>query len=126
MPITHFSSALYIELIIGFFVWWFALYLLIQNPFDRVMQLLFLMFASLGYYFASDSFFFVAFELKQFNKLGLLLETSTWTIYIPFIILHHLSFLLIKKKTVWHKSLHYRARSLQNTNFTHTRQNIWM
>lgn len=98
MLFTHLSLTTYIELAIGFLLWWFAVYLLTQNPLDRITQLSFVIFASFGFYFASDVFFLTAFSLKQYGVLEILLKSSTWSIYLPYVCLFHISYLLLKKK----------------------------
>lgn len=99
MLINHLSSTIYMELIVGFLLWWFAIYLITQNPFDRLTQLLFLIFASLGFYLASDSFFILSDNLHQYQNIGPLLKISTWSIYLPYALIFHLSYLLRKNKT---------------------------
>ena len=90
----------YIELIIGFLIWWLAVYLISQNPLDRATQLLFLIFTSLGLYFTSDVLFQTAFSLHQSAILATILKASIWTVYLPYACLYHLSYLQIKKSTL--------------------------
>lgn len=96
----HFPISIYIELVAGFFLWWFAVYLINQNPRERFNQHLFVIFTSLSIYFVTDIFFVAADYLKQYEAISTLLKACTWTIYIPFACFYHLSYLLLKKKNI--------------------------
>lgn len=98
MNINGLPILILVELIISFVVWWLAIYLFVQNPSDRKIQLLSLIFATISFYMVSDSLFTVSFRLQQNFLSILILKSSSWTIYLPSVLLYHLSHLLKKKE----------------------------
>jgi hypothetical protein len=105
----HFSTPIIIEFIIGLFLWWVAVYLITQNPFSRLVQLLSIFFASISLYLTTDIFFYIAFTTHQNVLYGNLLKTFAWTIYVPMALLYHLSLLLTPKsnRRNWQKKVLY-------------------
>lgn len=101
----HLSSLIIIEIIIGLFLWWVAVYLIAQNPFSRLIQLLFGIFMAMSFYLTSDIFFYVANISHQYILDGTLLKIFVWTIYLPAPFLFHVSLLLvpINKRMLWQK-----------------------
>jgi hypothetical protein len=109
MTINNLPLSLYGELITGFLLWWFAIFLITHNPLDRIIQLSSIIFASFGFYFASDVFFSTAFLLEQYDTLEILLKFSTWSIYFPYVCLFHISYLLLEKRKLFQTILLYLA-----------------
>lgn len=101
----HLSFPIIVELIIGLFLWWVAVYLIAQNPFSRLIQLLFGIFMAMSFYLTSDIFFYVANISHQYILDGTLLKIFVWTIYLPAPFLFHASLLLIptNRRKLWQK-----------------------
>ncbi|MGA2240388.1 MAG: hypothetical protein ABSG74_14380 [Candidatus Bathyarchaeia archaeon] len=107
----HLSSLVIIEIIIGLLLWWIGVYLLVQNPFSRLIQLLFGIFTAMSFYLTSDLLFYAADFFHQPSLNGILLKIFIWTLYLPVPFLYHLSLLLIpvQKRKSWQKISLYFA-----------------
>lgn len=105
----HFNYSIIIEFIIGLFLWWIAVYLIVQNPFSRLIQILAGIFTAISFYLSSDIFFYSANFTHQYYLNGTLLKGFIWTLYLPAPLLYHVSFLLMPKneRKQWQKVLLY-------------------
>lgn len=86
-----------VEFLIGLFLWWFAIYLITQNPFSRIMQLAFGAVAVIGLYFTSDILFYLARSSGQFYLDATLMRSLIWIVYLPIAFLCHASFLQLEE-----------------------------
>lgn len=105
----HFTYPIIIEFFIGLFLWWIAVYLISQNPFSRLIQVLFGIFAAISIYLTSDLFFYASVSIGQFSLEGTLMKTFIWSLYLPAPLLYHASYLLTKqeKRQKWQRILLY-------------------
>lgn len=105
------SYPILIEFFVGLFLWWVAVYLFLQNPFSRLVQLLAGIFTCISFYLSSDIFFIVANNTHQYYLNGLYLKSFIWTLYLSAPFLYHVSYLLIPKnlKKQWQKYVLYLA-----------------
>lgn len=90
----HINPLAIFEFIVGIFLWWMAVYLIAQNPFNRLTQLLSAILGSISLYLTSDLFFYIVIANKQTHILSNLLRAFTWTIYLPAPLFYHTSLLL--------------------------------
>ncbi len=99
-----FSPAIIIEIFIGFLLWWVAIYLITQNPFSRSVQLSFGIIAAIGLYFTSD-ILFVTSTMHDYSAIGWIMKSMMWTIYLPYVLLYHISYLFTEPKLrkLWQK-----------------------
>lgn len=105
----HLSYPIIIEFLAGLFIWWIAVYLITQNPFSRLIQLLAGIFTAISFYLSSDIFFIVANNTGQYSLNGSLLKGFIWSLYLPAPFLYHVSYLLIPKdlRRRWQKIVLY-------------------
>lgn len=93
----HFPISILTEFIIGIFVWWVAVYLVSQNPFNKLVWLVFGISVCISLYFTGDIFFYAVESTRYFTALAVVMKWVVWTIYLPTALLYHAS-LLIRKK----------------------------
>lgn len=101
----HFNSFIIIEFILGLFLWWVAVYLFTQNPFNRINQLVFGILATISLYFSTDLLLFFLKETHQYAQLANVLKIFSWSLYLPMALLYHasLSLLPTEKSPIWRK-----------------------
>jgi len=94
-----------IEFIGGLFLWWVAVYLVMQNPLNRLVQLVAGILISISFFVTSDIFLNIALATHQYQYLILAMKASLWSIFLPVIFLYHISFVLIieKERALWQK-----------------------
>lgn len=98
------SSFVIFELVIGLFLWWTAIYLITQNPTNKIAQLSALLMTALSFYFSSDVFFAAIEITKQYYLDPVILRSFSWAMYLPPLLICHTSFLLLKgKSSLWRK-----------------------
>ncbi len=109
ISMIHLSVPVIIEFFIGLIFWWLAIYLFTQNPFTRIIQILFGIFISASFYFSSDILFQAALETHQYHFLVSSLKSVVWAIYLPIALIYHASYLLTpeKERKNWQKILLY-------------------
>lgn len=95
------NTSVIIEFIIGIFLWWVAIFLITQNPFNKVIRLAFGFLAALSFYFSTDMFFNAAIRADDFVSYSLLFKIVNFSLYLSLAFLFHASSLLIKKKNIF-------------------------
>jgi hypothetical protein len=99
----HLSLSIIFELVLGFFLWWMAVYLFTQNPFSRIIQLAAGLFGAVSFYFTTDLFLYLAQQTHQYSVYAVVLRSFSWALYLPVVFLYHASLTLIpaSKKSKW-------------------------
>jgi len=105
----HLSYLVILEFFAGLILWWIAVYLIVQNPFSRLIQLLAGIFTAISFYLSSDILFIMANDTGQYSLNGPLLKGFIWSLYLPAPFLYHVSYLLIPKniRRGWQKIVLY-------------------
>jgi len=93
----HLPYGIIIEVFFGLFLWWVGVYLFVQNPFSRLIQIIVAILAAMSFYMTSDLFMFIADNANNHQLSAEILRISSWTIYLPAPLLYHVSYLLINK-----------------------------
>lgn len=101
----HFSAFIITEFVLGLFLWWVAIYLITQNPFNRINQLVFGILATISLYFSTDLLLFFVKETHQYVQMVDVLKLFSWCLYLPIAFLYHATLLLIppKERKSWQK-----------------------
>jgi len=92
MPMINIPIPIIIEFFLGIFIWWIAVYLISQNPYHKMVRLIFGLFASIGVYFSTDLFFYSAVSTEHYYLIGHILRLMAWAIYLPSAFFYHISF----------------------------------
>lgn len=105
LTLPFFTKFETIEFIIGLSFWWVAVYIISQNPFTRLNQLFFAIFAVASIYLSSDIFFSAVDFTNQPHFTPYVLKSVVWTTYLPMALYFHISFLLIEpaRRQKWQK-----------------------
>ena len=105
----HLSYLVIIEFFVALFLWWIAVYLFVQNPFSRLIQLLAGIFTAISFYLSSDMLFIAANNIGQYSLNGSLLRGFIWSLYLPAPFFYHVSYSLIPKniRRGWQKIILY-------------------
>ena len=105
----HLSYLVIIKFFAGLILWWIAVYLFVQNPFSRLIQLLAGIFTAISFYLSSDILFIAANNIGEYLLNGSLLKGFIWSLYLPAPFIYHVSYLLIPKnlRRGWQKIVLY-------------------
>lgn len=95
----HLSITVIIEFILGLFLWWTAIYLFTQNPFNRIVQILSALLATVSFYFSCDVFFGAVLSTHQYSLNTVILRLFIPTLYLPSVLFYHASTFLVSAKT---------------------------
>lgn len=87
----HFSLLVIVEFIVGIFLWWVAVFLFAQNPYNRIIRLITGIFICISVYLSTDIFFEAATLTRHFSQTSIILRSMIWTIYLPLAFLYHVS-----------------------------------
>ena len=85
-----------VELILGLFFWWIAIYVISQNPFSRLNQLFLILLTAVSIYLSTDLFYEVATFTNQNHTVIYILKSVVWSVYLQTPIYYHISYLLTK------------------------------
>jgi len=93
------------EYVLGLFLWWVAIYLIAQNPFNKITQIVFGFLVTVSFYFSSDVFFEAINQTHQYYLTGIVLKIFIWAMYLPPILIYHATYLLIPeiRRKLWQK-----------------------
>lgn|GEM_PF-1480586 len=94
-----------VELIIGLFFWWIAIYVISQNPFSRLNQLFLVLLTAVSVYLSTDLFYEVAASANQNHSVIYILKSVVWAVYLQTPIYYNISYLLTKSadRRPWQK-----------------------
>ena len=103
-----------IEFALGLLLWWTAIYLFTQNPFNKVTKVAAIFLATISFYFSSDIFLGAINTTGQYHLTAIALRTFIWSMYLPIALIYHASYLLVQenKRKVWQKISLYLVYAL--------------
>lgn len=101
----HFSTSIIVQLMLGLTLWWMGVYLITQNPLNRVIQLTAGIILSISIYLSANIFFYAAEFTHQYHYYGIMLKSMSWSIYLPIALFYHVSLYLNPNQKIksWQK-----------------------